>query len=143
MEESKLARKKNKTVNLYVLGLLALVLGGLAIAAALHQPSDAEAGQGRISDRSKICMLQDTVQSRSGLTYVYQGKKYYLCCSGCLAAFQRDAATLSHARDPVDGSDVDKANAPAYAYQGHAYYFASAWNLATFAKEPGKFVLSR
>lgn len=32
-------------------------------------------------------MLQDTVQAQAGLEYEYQGKKYYLCCGGCLAAF--------------------------------------------------------
>ena len=85
-------------------------------------------------------MLQDTVQGRSGLPCVYKGKTYYLCCSGCLAAFQQRAAIYSRAIDPDDGSGVDKADAPAYAYQGHAYFFASASNLAAFAREPKKFI---
>ena len=105
-----------------------------------NQPTPADASQGPINDRSKVCMLQDTVQGRSGLPYVYRGKTYYLCCSGCLAAFQQSAAIYSHAIDPVDRSSVDKADAPAYAYQGHAYYFASASNLDTFAREPKKFI---
>ena len=46
-----------------------LALGGLAVAALIHYPSDAEAGQGQINDRSRICMLQDTIQPRSGLVY--------------------------------------------------------------------------
>src|SRR5712692_1603732 len=95
-EESKLARKKNKPVNFYVLVLMVMfVVGGFAVAAFIHHPGDAEAGQGRITDRSRICMLQDTVQPRAGLAYVYHGKKYYLCCGGCLAAFQSDAANHS------------------------------------------------
>jgi YHS domain-containing protein len=84
-------------------------------------------------------MLQDTLQARAGLTYVYNGKKYYLCCGGCLAGFQGDAAIHSHATDPIDGKSVDKADAPAYGYKGHAYYFSSASNLAQFAKDPEKF----
>ena len=88
-------------------------------------------------------MLQDTVQGRSGLPYVYKGKRYYLCCGGCLAAFQQNAAIYSRAIDPVNGRSVDKADAPAYAYQRHAYYFASASNLAEFAREPKKFIRNR
>ncbi len=114
--ESKLARKKKQPINLYVpIFAVAIFLGGLAVAILIHHPGDAEAGQGQINDRSRICMLQDTIQPRSGLTYVYRGKKYYLCCGGCLAAFQQDAATHSHATDPLDGRSVDKAVAPAYA----------------------------
>jgi YHS domain-containing protein len=136
-----LARKKSKPPNVYVLvSVTVLVLGGLAVAAAVHHPNDAEAGQGQIKDRSRICMLQDTIQTKSGLTYVHNGKKYYLCCGGCLAAFKQDAAIHSHANDPINGKSVDKAEAPAYAYQGRAYFFSSAANMTRFASAPGKFV---
>ena len=84
-------------------------------------------------------MLQDTLQARSGLTYVYNGKKYYLCCAGCLAAFQREKAIHSRATDPVNGKSMDKADAPAYAYQGHAYFFSSAANMTEFASDAQKF----
>src|SRR5262249_20159829 len=133
-------RKKNKPTNFYVLvSVMAIVLAGLAVPALIHHTSDSEAGQGPINDRSRICMLQDTVQAKSGLTYVYRGKKYYLCCGGCLADFQRDAAIHSHATDPVNGKSVDKADAPAYAYQGRAYFFSSAANMTEFARYPEKF----
>jgi YHS domain-containing protein len=135
-----LARRKNKPTNFYLLVSVMLVLGGLAVATLVHQPSVAEAGLRQISDRSRICMLQDTVQARSGLAYVYHGKKYYLCCSGCLAAFKKDAARHSHATDRVDEKSVDKADAPAYAYQGHAYFFRSIANMTKFAGDPEKFV---
>jgi YHS domain-containing protein len=138
-----LARKKNKPTNFYLLILvMVIVLGSLAMVALVHHPSDAEAGQGQINDRSRICMLQDTIQPRPGLTYVYQGKKYYLCCGGCLAAFQRDAPIHSRAIDPVDGKFVDKADAPAYAHQGRAYFFSSAANMTKFASDPERFVAS-
>lgn len=138
-----MARKKRRKVDLYLVMVLATIgLAGLALAGAMlaNQPTPADASQGPISDRSKVCMLQDAVQGRSGLLYVYRGKKYYLCCGGCLATFQRNAAIYSRAIDPVDGRTVDKADAIAYAYQGHAYYFASASNLAAFAGEPKKFI---
>ena len=87
-------------------------------------------------------MLQDTIQPRSGLTYVYRGKTYYLCCGGCLAAFQQNAAIHSHATDPVEGRSVDKADAPAYAYRGRVYFFSSVANLTKFASDPERFVAS-
>jgi YHS domain-containing protein len=117
-----------------------VLLGGLALAASIHQPGNADAGQGPISDRSRICMLQDTVQGRSGLPCVYNGKKYYLCCAGCSAVFRSDAAIHSRAIDPVDGKSVDKADASAYAYRGHAYFFSSAGNMDKFARDPQEFV---
>ena len=83
-------------------------------------------------------MLQDTVQPRSGLPYVYNGKKYYLCCSGCLEGFRQDPQTHSHAVDPVDGKSVDKADAPAYDYKGRAYFFSSVANMTKFASDPGE-----
>ena len=136
-----MARKKSKRTNLYVLvSVTVLVLGGLAVAALVHHPNDAEAEQGQIKDRSRICMLQDTIQTRSGLTYVHNGKKYYLCCGGCLAAFKQDAAMHSHATDPINGKSVDKAEASAYAYQGHAYFFSTAANMTKFANAPEKVV---
>jgi YHS domain-containing protein len=140
IRSEKVARKKSKPINFYVLVPgMALILG-LAVATLVHHPGDGEAGPGAITDRSRICMLQDTVQARSGLIYVHNGKKYYLCCGGCLAAFQRDAAAHSHAIDPVSGNMVDKADAPAYAYHGHAYFFSTATNMTKFAADPEKFL---
>lgn len=135
-----MARKKNKPTNIYVLAsVVAIALGGLVVAMLTHHPSYAKAGQGRVNDRSRICMLQATLQPRSGLTYVYNGKKYYLCCGDCLAGFRKDAATYSHATDPVDGKPADKAGAPAYAYHGHAYFFSSAATMTEFASDPAKY----
>ncbi len=52
---------------------------------------------GKISKRKQICMLEDTIQAREGLEADYNGKKYYLCCTGCLAAFKGNPARYSHA----------------------------------------------
>jgi YHS domain-containing protein len=139
MEKRKLAGKKKQT-NPYMVLIGTVILGGFALAASIHQPGDAAAGPGPISDRGRICMLQDTVQGRSGLPFVYNGKTYYLCCAGSLATFRSDAATHSHAIDPIDGKAVDKADAPAYDYRGHAYFFSSAANMAKFAHDPKEYV---
>jgi YHS domain-containing protein len=136
-----MACKNNKPMNLYIVTFLTvLVLASLAMAALMHHSDDAVAGQGQISDRSRICMLQDIVQPRCGLTYVYNGKKYYLCCAGCLAGSRQDPQAHSHAVDPIDGKFVEKANAPAYNYHGHAYFFSSVANVTKFAGDPAKFI---
>ncbi len=94
----------------------------------------------RLADRTRVCMLQDTVQAQAGLEYEHQGKKYYLCCGGCLAAFKAGAAQYSTAMDPVTGAKVDKATAPIYAYRGRAYFFASEESLSRFAQDPQRYV---
>jgi YHS domain-containing protein len=134
-------RRKSSPNSFYLFAALcALVLAGVGAATVVHSPAHAEAGRGPIADRSRICMLQDTIQNRPGLPYVYHDKEYYLCCEGCLAAFQQNAPTYSHAIDPVDGASVDKADALAYAYRGRAYFFASAEDVEKFADEPEKFL---
>lgn len=133
-------RRKSSPTSFYLFAALcALVLTGLGAATVVHRPANAEAGQGPIADRSRICMLQDTIQNRPGLSYVYNDKKYYLCCGGCLAAFQQNAPTYSHALDRVGGASADKADALAYAFRGRAYFFASAKDMERFADEPEKF----
>ncbi len=135
-----MARKNKKPANFYVVAAASVLVLAAALAAAtlIRHPSHAETGLGLITDRSRICMLQDTVQPRSGLTYVYNGKKYYLCCADCLEGFRQDPETHSHALDPVDGTSVDKANAPANEYKGRAYFFSSAANMTNFARDPEK-----
>jgi YHS domain-containing protein len=125
-----------------VIGIVTLLLAGFAL--FVSRPASTEDATGRygarLTDRTRVCMLQDTVQAQTGLEYEYQGKKYYLCCGGCLAAFKAGADQYSTAVDPVTEAKVDKATAPIYAYQGHAYFFASEESLAKFAQEPQRYV---
>lgn len=116
---------------------LAWAFAGMAVAGEVEDPASYS---GRIEDRSKVCMIQDSVQPKSGLEYAYQGKKYYLCCGGCLAGFSGDPERHSRAKDPVSGALVDKAEAPAYAWQGRAYFFASQTNLEAFARDPDQYL---
>lgn len=124
------------------IGVMALLLGGFAF--FLTRPAstdDAERQSGmRLADRTRVCMLQDTLQAQAGLAYEHQGKTYYLCCGGCLAAFKAGAEQYSTAVDPVTRAIVDKATAPIYAYRGHAYFFASEASLAQFAQNPQRYV---
>ena len=101
-----------------VIGGAALLLVGVAL--LVSRPASTEDTAGRygeqLMDRTQVCMLQDTIQKQSGLEYEYQGKKYYLCCGGCLAAFKAKAAQYSTAADPVTGAKVDKALAISFAF---------------------------
>lgn len=126
-----------------IIGGAALLLAGVVVLCltGLTSAGDAAGRSGvRLADRSRVCMLQDTVQAQAGLEYQYQGKKYYLCCGGCLTAFKAGAEQYSTAVDPVTGVKVDKATAPIYTHRGHAYFFASEESLSSFAQDPQRYV---
>ena len=135
-------KRKRGMKRAVAIGVTALLLGGFAL--LLTRPASTEATAGRhgvrLADRTRVCMLQDTVQAQTGLEYEHQGKQYYLCCGGCLAAFKAGVAQYSTAVDPVTKVKVDKATAPIYAYRGHAYFFVSEETLARFAQEPQRYV---
>jgi len=95
---------------------------------------------GRIKDRSRICMMQDSVQPKPGLAHEYGGKTYWLCCQMCVQSFSADPDKFAHAKDPVSGAVVDKATAPVYAVNGKAFFFSSEETLATFAKNPTRYL---
>jgi len=125
-----------------VIGGVGVLLVGVLFLLTRPVSTEEDAGQHgqRLADRTRVCMLQDTIQAQAGLEYAHQGKKYYLCCGGCLAAFKGNAAQYSTATDPVTGAKVDKATAPIYAYRGRAYFFASEESLDTFAQDPQRYV---
>ena len=135
-------RKAKLLKRVAAIGAVVFLLGGFAFFLTRPASTEAIAGQGgmRLADRTRVCMLQDTVQAQAGLAYEHQGKTYYLCCGGCLAAFKAGAAQYSTAVDPVTGAKVDKATALMYAYRGHAYFFASEESLARFAQDPQRHV---
>jgi YHS domain-containing protein len=95
---------------------------------------------GRVQDRSRLCMMQDSMQPKAGLAHEYDGKTYWLCCQMCVQSFSADPDRFAHATDPVNGAVVDKATAPAYAVRDKAFYFSSEKNLETFAKDPARFM---
>ena len=97
-------------------------------------------GTGRVEDKTRICMMQDSMQPKPGLAHEYKGKTYWLCCNMCVQAFDGDPEKYAFAKDPVNGSKVDKATAPAYAVGGRAFYFSSEDTLKTFAKNPARYL---
>jgi len=117
--------------------LVALMLSG---ARAGDSPSaDPASFTGRISDKSHVCMMKDSLQPKAGIAHDYQGKRYWLCCEMCVQSFQENPDAVAHAEDPVNGASVDKATAPAYAVKGKAFYFSSEKTLKTFAQDPSHY----
>jgi YHS domain-containing protein len=118
--------------------LLVTMVGGA-------RAGDAPAGgaapfTGPIEDRSRICMMQDSMQPKPGLAHEYGGKTYWLCCQMCVQSFTAEPERFAHAKDPVNGATVDKATAPAYAVNGKAFFFSSKENLQTFSKNPARYL---
>ena len=116
------------------LALLACVAG------AAFAGDDGAPLTGRVSDRSRICMMQDSVQPKAGLKHEYQGKAYWLCCEMCEQSFTADPERYARAKDPVSGDLVDKATAPVFAVNGKAYFFSSEATLDRFARDPAKYL---
>ena len=114
----------------------------LALVAGVSLAGDPPAGPftGRVEDRNRICMMQDSLQPKPGLAHEYQGKTYWLCCQMCEQSFTADPDRFARAKDPVNGAVVDKASAPVFALDGRAYYFSSEKTLSTFAKDPTRFL---
>jgi len=115
-----------------------LLLATLGVAVAGDAPGGTFTG--RVQDRSRICMMQDSLQPKPGLAHEYQGRTYWLCCQMCEQSFSADPERYAHAKDPVNGAVVDKATAPAYAVDDRAFYFSSEKTLETFAKNPTRFL---
>src|SRR2546430_11942232 len=97
------AKKASMKKRAAIIGVALLLLGGFAL--LLTRPASTEDVAGRsgarLSDPTRVCMLQDNVQAQAGLEYEYQGKKYYLCCGGCLAAFKANAEQYRTGVDPI------------------------------------------
>jgi YHS domain-containing protein len=120
--------------------ILLTALALTVLAGTAHADDVAGPMTGRIEDRSRICMMQDSMQPKPGLAHEYNGKTYWLCCQMCEQSFNADPDRFAHAKDPVNGKVVDKATAPAYAVNGKAFYFSSEDTLKAFAKKPARYL---
>jgi YHS domain-containing protein len=98
--------------------------------------------QGRLEDRTKVCMLDNVVHDEPGVEFAYQGQRYFLCCPRCRDRFSADPEAFGRDLDPVSREPVEKARAAIYAYGGRAYFFASDEHLQTFAQEPERYLAS-
>lgn len=109
--------------NRVVTTLAAVVIGG-ALGTALVSRLPGEL-PGRVSDRSKVCMVNDKVLAQAQLPVVVSGKTYYGCCAGCVDRLNKDRKARV-AVDPVSGRDIDKSEAVIIqGARGQALYFES------------------
>lgn len=98
-----------------VITLLAVTTTGVADAA---RPSVT------IPERSRVCMVHDTVTDEPAIPFVFGGMTYYVC-EKCRATTATDPGRSTSSHDPVTGGDVDKATAVLLCVDGRIYYFES------------------
>jgi YHS domain-containing protein len=92
----------------------------------------AVAGLTRVTDRSQVCMVNNTFMGRAQIPVEVDGRTYYGCCPACKDRLANDASSRV-ASDPVTGKDVDKAGAViAYDGDGKVLYFASEDTLRNY-----------
>lgn len=107
-----------------VVAALSVMAVGAALGTALVLRSPSEIS-GRVSDRSKVCMVNDKVLTEAQLPVVVGGKTYYGCCAGCVGRLNKDR-TARVAADPITGREVDKSEAVILRGEGGAaLYFES------------------
>lgn len=107
-----------------VVTTFAVMAVGGALGAALVSRLPGELA-GRVSDRSKVCMVNDKVLAQAQLPVVVSGKTYYGCCAGCVGRLNTDRKARV-AADPVTGRDIDKSEAVILeGERGDALYFES------------------
>ncbi|MBI2889601.1 MAG: hypothetical protein HYY13_02340 [Nitrospirae bacterium] len=133
---------KSTSVPAQTWGLLGALLVLLVLPACPERPLTVERAADRIAhgqlvtDRTKVCMIQESLMLQPGIPVTYAGKTYHQCCAGCAARFMQDPARYSKARDPVSGADVDKADAYLYAREGRVFFFQTLENVMAFDRDP-------
>jgi YHS domain-containing protein len=85
-----------------------------------------------IPERSRVCMMQDTVMATPAIPLSHGGRTYYGCCEMCKAKIAAEPARYTVARDPVSGAAVDKATAELLSVDGRVFYFESGATRGTF-----------
>ena len=121
---------KNEMIRLkFRVALLALaVLTTLFVAPAGAAPAVS------VPERSRVCMMQDTVMTVPAIPLASGGKTYYGCCEMCKAKIAAEPEKYTRARDPLTGADVDKATAALLSVDGRVLYFESDASRDRFAK---------
>ncbi|MDP3540949.1 MAG: hypothetical protein Q8T11_00620 [Elusimicrobiota bacterium] len=111
------------TRNRIVTTFAVMAVGGALGAAVVSRMPDQLAG--RVSDRSKVCMVNDRVMGQAQLPVIVDGRTYYGCCADCVGRLNADRkARVS--TDPVTGRDIDKSEAVILQGEsGEALYFES------------------
>lgn len=102
------------------------------IVSVLMPFTSAIALDGNVTDKSKVCMMQDSIMQTPGIPIEHAGKTYYGCCSMCSGKIKSDPEKYTKAIDPISGKKVDKALAYIYNLEGRAIYFESEANRNAF-----------
>ncbi len=87
--------------------------------------------------RSRVCMMQDTIMAVPAIPLERDGKTYYGCCEMCKEKIASEPARYTLAKDPLSGKVVDKAVASLLSVNGRVLYFESDVNRARFRKSLG------
>jgi YHS domain-containing protein len=78
-----------------------------------------------VPERTRVCMMQDTIMAVPAIPLASNGKTYYGCCEMCKAKIAAEPERYTLARDPVSGAVVDKATAALLSVDGRVFYFES------------------
>lgn len=78
-----------------------------------------------VPERTRVCMMQDTLMAVPAIPLASNGKTYYGCCEMCKAKIAAEPERYKLARDPVSGATVDKATAVLLSVDGRVLYFES------------------
>ncbi len=111
-------RRRWEWVGRTILGAVILLALG-AVRAGAAPPEVA------VPERTRVCMMQDTVMSVPAIPLARDGKTYYGCCAMCKAKIAAEPVRYTQARDPVSGAVVDKATAALLSVDGRVLYFES------------------
>lgn len=65
---------------------------------------------GTMVETNNVCMVNNSFMGREQIPVEFEGKTYYGCCQGCVAAIQ-NKRSVRYAVDPATGKEVDKAKA--------------------------------
>ena len=103
-----------------------LVLGMAVILTVGAGRASATAPAVAVPERTRVCMVQDTVMAVPAVPVARDGKTYYGCCEMCKDKIAADPDRYTKARDPVSGAVVDKATAALLSVDGRVLYFESA-----------------
>ncbi len=92
-----------------------------------------------VPERTRVCMMQDTVMTVPAIPLARGGKTYFGCCEMCKAKIAAEPERYTKARDLMTGAVVDKATAELLGVDGRVLYFESAATRERFVRTlPGE-----
>lgn len=115
------------------------LIGVFVVVLTLLEQTQSARADGEVTDKSLVCMMQDSVLKKPGVPLTFAGKNYYGCCPMCKEKMADNPSKYLFAVDPVTKKRIDKADAYVYELQGAALYFESKESLQQFAANPHQY----